>query len=505
MSRHLKSDLERIVGKGSVSTRESDKIAYSRDMWPRNLILLRCGVHKPYMADVIVWPSAPAQISSIVRYCTRSGIKLIPYGGGSGVCGGAVPKEGGIIIDLKRLNAIRDIDASTRTVDVQAGIIGQHLEDELNRQGYTAGHYPSSIYCSTVGGWIASRAAGQMSSLYGKIEDIVSKIGFITMDGEIAEVGRFPWKHRGPAWLQLLMGSEGILGIIVDARLKVFPLPERRAMRSVKFSTFLSGAKCMREIMQMGIRPALLQLYDPVDTLIFRSLTAKKSFLMPDFVGKAQETLRDMGMNELLKHPWLVGQLIKHFGEEISSGVLLVAGFDGRSDLVESELNIFLSTIKKFRGVDMGEEAGNRWIKHRYSRSYGQSPVFSSGSFADAVEVSATWDIVPNIYNSVMNELSKYVVSSASLSHAYPHGCSITFAFAGSASSDEEMLDKYDATWKAAMKTVIESGGTLIHHHGIGMLKSSALRDEMGNAFQILGHLKSTFDPDHLLNPGKLI
>jgi alkyldihydroxyacetonephosphate synthase len=505
MSQQLRKDLERIVGSEAVSTDDRDRIAYSRDMWPRNMILLRCGVHRPYSADIIVWPGSPAQVASIVRFCTQSGVKLIPYGGGSGVCGGAVPKEGGIILDLKRLDAVREIDPALQTVDVQAGVIGQNLESEMNRQGFTCGHFPTSMACSTVGGWIASRAAGQMCSLYGKIEDLVSKIRVVTMDGEITEVGRFPWKPRGPSWLQLFLGSEGILGIVVDARLRVFPLPERRAMRAARFSSFSSGMDCIREVTQMGARPSVMLLLDPIDTLLFRSLTARRAFLMPDFVGKAQETLREMGMNELLRHPWLIRQLMKRFGEEISAGVLLIAGFEGRGDLVEAELNILLDTVKKFRGTDLGEETGNLWLRHRLTRAFRQSPVFHSGGFTDTLEVSATWNRVPEIYTSVMNELSRHVLSSATLSHPYAHGCSMSFTLAGSASTDEQMLEKYDATWRTVMKTVIESGGTLSHHHGVGMLKSSALRDEMGNAFQVLSGLKAVFDADYLLNPGKMI
>jgi alkyldihydroxyacetonephosphate synthase len=505
MNEAIRKDLERIVGADAVSTAEKDRIAYGRDMWPRTMILLRCGVHRPYAADMIVWPGTPAQVASVVRYCGRSGIKLIPYGGGSGVCGGAIPKEGGIIVDLKRLDAIRDIDRATATVDVQAGVIGQHLEDELNRQGFTAGHFPLSISCSTVGGWIASRGAGLMSSLYGKIDDLASSVRVVTMDGEIVEIGGFPWKAPGLPWLQLFLGSEGVLGIVIDARLRVFPMPERRAMRAARFSSFSAGIEFTRELMQMGLRPAVLQVYDPIDTLLMRPLTTRPVLPIPDFVGKAQESLRGMGMDELLRHPWLVRQLMKRFGDEISAGILSIAGFEGWGDIVESELNLMLSTVKKFRGTDLGEDAGNRWMGHRTSRAFRQGPMFASGSFLDAVEVTVTWDRVERVVDTVMNELSRQVLCSATLSNPYPHGCSLTFTLAGSAPTDEAMLEKYDATWKSAMKAVLDSGGVLSYRHGIGMLKASAMRDEMGNAFQVLAALKNVFDPDHLLNPGKLI
>ena len=131
--------------------------------------------------------------------------------------------------------------------------------------------------------------------------------------------------------------------------------------------------------------------------------------------------------------------------------------------------------------------------------------MFASGSFLDAVEVTVTWDRVERVVDTVMNGLSRQVLCSATLSNPYPHGCSITFTLAGSAPTDEAMLEKYDATWKNAMKAVLDSGGVLSYRHGIGMLKANALRDEMGNAFQVLAALKNVFDPDHLLNPGKLI
>ena len=502
MNEKIVKDLEKIVGKEGISTSPADKISYGRDMWPRNLILLRCGVHKPYSADAVVWPSSPAQVASLVRYCARAGIKMVPYGAGSGVCGGAVPKEGGVVIDLKRLSAIGEVDPRSLTVDVQAGAIGQIFEEELNRQGFTAGHFPASIYCSTVGGWIATRGAGQMSSLYGKIEDIAVRLRVVTMDGEITEAAGFPWKGPGPSWLQVFLGSEGTLGIIVEARLKVHRLPERRSMRAVKFPSLATGIECAREAMQAGLRPAVLRLYDPLDTLIFRSLSGRG---LPEPLRRWRKELMDAGTNRAIGFPRLVRLVTKGLGDRISGGVLLMAGFEGDGHVVEAELNQLLSIVKKFRGADLGEEPGNRWLEHRYSVSYKMSQIFTADCFTDTMEVSVPWDRAMDVYRGVLDAVSPYVVGMAHFSHAYPHGCSIYFTFAGTAPTDEESLYKYDSAWKVGMKAVLRGGGSLSHHHGIGILKSGGMREELGGAYDVLVQLKNVFDPEGLLNPGKLV
>ena len=260
-------ELRSIVGDDSVSTVDSDRAVYGRDMWPRYLIGVRYGEPPKHRPHVVVWPRNTREVASVVKAARSARVPIVPYGGGSGVCGGAVPIYGGITVDLKRLDRVVSVSREELLCDVEAGINGERFERELGRRGYTLGHFPSSIYCSTVGGWLACRAAGQMSTKYGKIEDRVVGLTIVTGRGEIVDTDEFARASRGPNWTQLLLGSEGTLGIITAARLRVSPSPQIRVFRGFEFDDVEAGMEAIRKVMQRGLRPAVVRLYDEVDTL----------------------------------------------------------------------------------------------------------------------------------------------------------------------------------------------------------------------------------------------
>ncbi|MEM9489667.1 MAG: FAD-binding oxidoreductase, partial [Myxococcota bacterium] len=265
----LVRDLEAIVGAEQVSIRDSDRLTYSRDMWPRPLLAIRDGgtpdLPRPH---VVVWPRSSREVAAVVRTARQHGVPIIPYGGGSGVCGGVVPIHGGITIDVKRMNRVVSIDRDEMVCDVEAGINGERFEREMMRRGYTFGHFPSSIYCSTVGGWLATRAAGQLSAKYGKVEDRVAGLTVVTGRGEVIRTDGPVRAVRGPDWTQLLLGSEGTMGIITSARLRVAVAPALRVYRGFEFDNVSAGLDAIRRVMQRGLRPAVVRLYDELDTLI---------------------------------------------------------------------------------------------------------------------------------------------------------------------------------------------------------------------------------------------
>src|SRR5262245_50995122 len=201
--------------------RGSDLASYARDMWPRLLIGIAGGRLPSELPDVVVWPDSEREVAAVVRAARSLGAPIVPYGGGSGVCGGTVPVLGGVTIDLKRMAEIRSVDRDSLLCDVEAGANGERFERELNRRGTTLRHFPSAIYCPTVGGWLACRAAGQMSTKYGKIEDRVAGLTVVTGRGDVVHTDGPARAMRGPDWTQLVVGSEGTLGIITSARLRV--------------------------------------------------------------------------------------------------------------------------------------------------------------------------------------------------------------------------------------------------------------------------------------------
>jgi alkyldihydroxyacetonephosphate synthase len=497
-------DREKLLGSDSVSREERDRLAYSRDMWPRNLILLRSGVDRVYAPDAVVWPGDVEQVASVVRFALRSGLPVIPYGGGSGVCGGTTPRGGGIVMDLKRLDRVGSVDEASRTVDVQAGANGQHFEDALNARGYTAGHFPASIWCSTVGGWMAARGAGQCSSLYGKIEDMVSRVRFVAADGDVREAHGFPGRSPGPGWLEALLGSEGTLGVITDGTMRVHRIPERRVMRALGFGSLRRGVHFMRELMSTGIRPAVMRLYDPLDTIIAR-LSHGGGSSVPPQLAEALRGAKDGGLSLALLRPGVFNALVERIGSLLPSAVQMILVFEGRGTLPEGELSVATSMALGQHGQDLGAEPARAWFKRRYAVSFWQSKVFMKGAFSDTFEVAATWDRILPMYQRVVAALGRRALVMAHFSHAYLQGCSIYFTFAGRAQDDEASLRLYDSLWEDGLKAAQAAGGVISHHHGIGMSKKGAMAAELGGALEVFEALKSSLDPRQVMNPGKLL
>ncbi|MBC7173788.1 MAG: FAD-binding oxidoreductase, partial [Polyangiaceae bacterium] len=311
-TRALRSDLAALVAGGRASDDAADRVAYARDLWPRQQIATRAGIAAVAPPAVVVWPSDANEVAAVIRYAKERSIPVVPFGAGSGVCGGILPTPDTIIIDSKRMRALRELDADRLTCRVEAGMIGQHLEDALEQRGLTLGHFPSSIHCSTVGGWLAARSAGQCSGRYGKIEDMV--LGLTCVDGT-GEVFRAERDGDNAALLPLVIGSEGILAVITEATLRIAPAPRQRRFASYDFPSVESGVEAIRHIYQSELRPAVARLYDPFDSMLKRSVKRSskgraKELVAPAWSSKAKE----LGMRALvhaLRRPALVNDLIE--------------------------------------------------------------------------------------------------------------------------------------------------------------------------------------------------
>lgn len=542
----LEKELAKIVGAERVSLRDDDLDAYSRDMWPRLLFAVRARAANPHRPHAVVWPTSEREVAQVVKLARRERIPIIPYGGGSGVCGGAVPHRGGITIDLKRLDQIRSVSRSEMLCDVQAGINGERFERELERRGYTLGHFPSSIYCSTVGGWLACRAAGQMSTKYGKIEDRVAGLTVVTGTGEIIETDELARASRGPNWTQLVVGSEGTLAVITAARLRVALAPALRVFRGYAFEDVAAGVEAIRRMMQRGLRPAVVRLYDEADTFfhsvsVFGSQTESTEDIdhdrfapipehgegaLPELASSGDDenlgrlaklwrsASRPGGISSLVRReligaalgrPKLLNALIDSVNERVArSGCRMIIGLEGSRIRTEVEARLTFTEIERAGGVDLGEDPGLEWYENRYAVSYGMSKVFRQGAFVDTMEVAATWDRLMDLYRAVRAAIAEHGAVMAHFSHAYPDGCSIYFTFAGHGDTRAESERIYDAIWDAGMRATSRVGGTISHHHGIGLLKAPYMRAEHREALRILAAVKETLDPDNILNPGKL-
>jgi len=491
----LARDLGRLAG-GRVSVRTIDREAYARDAWPRGLIALAGGAPPASVPDAVVWPEGDQEVAAILRFASRRRIPVVPYGAGSGVCGAAVPVARGIVMDLKRMTRLLSLRAEDHAAAFQAGIMGQVLEDRLARRGFTLGHFPSSMYCSTLGGWLAARSAGQFSSRYGKIEDMVRGLRAVSGAGERLEAD---FEHS-PALGALILGSEGTLAVITDARLRIHPAPDKRVLRGYRFGDVDAGCEGMRAVMQLGLRPAMLRLYDPIDTLLSSSGSDEDGRLAR-LAAYVNPTIRDRARSFAVRHASQIGRAL-HVALARARGCLLIAGFEGTQERAAAEAALGHQALTAAGGSDLGPEPGERWLAHRYRVSYQQSKVFMAGAFVDTMEVATTWDRLPGLYRAVRSAISRRALVLAHFSHAYPEGCSIYFTFVASLQDGER---RYDGIWRAAVEAALRADGCLSHHHGIGLSKVPWLNREHGEAMQMLRAAKRALDPAGILNPGKML
>jgi alkyldihydroxyacetonephosphate synthase len=496
-----------------VSENDADRVAYARDLWPRHLVSVRQGRVPGTRPQAIVWPRSPEEVAAVVSFCAARGVPIVPFGAGSGVCGGILPDQDTVVVDLKKLSRVRRLDRDAHLLDVEAGAMGIGLEEDLQRAGVTVGHFPSSILCSTVGGWIAARGAGQASGKYGKIEDAVVGLEIVDGRGEIRHLRR---RRSDVDLIPLVTGSEGILGVITSATLRVHDAPSARSFGAFGFRTTEEGWEAMRAIFQAGLRPAVARLYDPFDAALARrgSVSSGRGDRGdgPRPIGRGASILRGL----LAKPPVaralnaIVDDLEGHVpGRGFDASLVLV--FEGDAASTADGLAAARAILRERSADDLGEGPARSWLEHRYSVSYRQPPTIRQGLFLDTMEVAAPWSALGRLYRDVREALGRDVFVMAHLSHAYPDGCSIYFTFAGAVASDApsesiaQTEAKYDEVWRRALDAAIAAGGTLSHHHGVGRSKAPRLGAELGHGVAVVRALARAFDPSAILNRGNLL
>ena len=509
----LVRDLARALPDLPASDDPADRVMYARDLWPRHHLAVRAGNVGEHRPGAVVWPRSTREVSALVKWAAATRTPLVPFGAGSGVCAGVLPREDVVVVDLKRMARWRTLDTRAPSLDVEAGAMGMPFEEELERQGFTLGHFPSSILCSTVGGWVAARSAGQNSGYYGKIEDMVLALECVTGTGEVVEL-----RHRthGPSLVPIVVGSEGTLAIVTAATLRLHPRPTARAFGSWSLPSTEHGWEAMRALFQEGLRPAVARLYDPFDAMLARQGAVKKpraTKTEEDGAPPRAPGLGQTALREVLRRPNALNELVELAGTRVLGGALLVTIFDGTDEGPSRDQDRARAIVEAAGGTYEGEGAARRWLQHRYSVSYRQAPVFASGAFVDTMEVAASWSNLGALYDGVRKAMGKHVFVMAHFSHAYPDGCCIYFSFAGSAARgggskdgwDAACQETYDRTWKAAQVAAIAAGGTLAHHHGVGRSKAPRLGAALGAGIDVVRALQRAFDPHGILNPGNLL
>jgi len=467
----LKSDLSSLIGSENVSIEETIRLVYARDCFPLTLLQFRePGIMERPQPDVVVWPRSADDVAKILKYANENQIPVIPHGGGGGVNGGTIPLTGGIMLDLQKLKKIIEINEESFYVTAQAGVIGQHLEDALNQRGFTYGHLPSSLTMSTIGGFAANRSAGALSSKYGKIEDMVMDLEVVLPSGEIIHTNatKAPRKAIGPDLTQLFIGSEGCLGVITEVTVKIFPLPEIREFLGFLFPTLHSGFEAVHDIFRTSIRPSLVRLYESVE--------ARMVYKIQDI--KKEEAYLTLAFD----------------------------GYENTKEITMLEKKICHDICTKHGARDMGEEGGRIWFENRLNMYYPNKQYYQAHVLADTIDVVTTFDNLENLFYKMKEAIQQKKINvMAHWSHFYPEGGSMYLIFVMiQKNKDHKAEILYKEAWENGLKACIEAGGVLSHHHGVGIFKGSFMPRQLGPAFDLLKTLKSTLDPNNIMNPGKL-
>ena len=458
--------LERLRGVCPVVVDPAVVDTVSRDWWPLAMIWAADGTSIT-RAAAMVQPAATEDVAAVLRVCNEARIPVTAAAGRSGVCGASMPVHGGVVLDLTDITGIVDVDDAALVLDVRAGTFGTPLEAALRTDhDVTLGHWPQSIDLSTVGGWLACRSAGQMSTRYGKIEDMVVGLDVVLANGRVVHTGGAPRAAVGPDLTQLFVGSEGTLGIITGARLRVHPTPPAEVRAAFRFARFVDGLDACRRILRRGATPAVLRLYDAVEA-------------------------------------------DRHF--DTGTDAILLVLDEGDRDLIDAVLRVVrdecaTTPFRHGAGAAPADPAlVARWLESRNDVS-ALGRFIADGFVVDTMEIAARWSDLDVVYERVLaafRGVEHMLLASAHLSHAYGDGACLYFTFGGRPPMDERE-HFYREVWDAGLRATLAAGATLSHHHGVGLNRGRFVRDALGEGFSVLEAAKQALDPHGILNPGKL-
>ena len=459
----LIDELAELLGDGLLLDDDARR-SRARDTWPRSEFDQWQGqLHLP---KAVVMPSTAEQVAATVQLCRTHGVPMIPRGAGSGCVGGVLASSNSVVISTERLSGLRWLNPVDGLAAFGAGTMGIDAENRVREDGFTIGHRPQSIEVSSVGGWVATRASGQYSTAYGNIEDIVYSVEAVLPDGSIYRSRPTPRASAGPDLRQLLLGSEGTLGIITEVTFSLRPLPEPGVRQAFHFEDMSAGIDAVRSVIVPGWRPPVVRLYDAAETR-------------------------------------------RHFRDHVPKGrcvaIFLHEGPPGHAEL---EAVAVAELCRAGGGEPADPGAVDHWFEHRNTVPT-WTELFEQGLVADTIEVATGWRHLARLHTAVVEAISAVptvIAATAHTSHAYQSGANLYFTFAAQPSDPDEYQLVYDACWTAAMGAAVDCGAGIAHHHGIGRVRRPWLANELGDAgIGVLRAVKQALDPQNLMNPGVLI
>jgi alkyldihydroxyacetonephosphate synthase len=480
--------LERAVGRDHVSRERLTRILHAAGKGYPDVVRLRAG-DASSAPDAVVAPGSADEVQAVLEVCGGARVAVIPFGGGTSVVGGVEPLAdgfaGAVSLDLRRLDGLERLDRVSLTASLGAGLRGPEVERRLAREGLTLGHLPQSFEYSTVGGWVATRSAGQASTGYGRVDELVEGLHMVAPAGEV--VGRaLPASAAGPDLRELVVGSEGVLGVICDATLRLRKLPAAGHYEGWSFRSFAEGCQALRVMEQADASPDVARLSDEHETRLSAALTSGGA---GDRIGKAY--LRTRG----------------HEG-----GSLAIVGFEGEAAEVERRRLRAAALLRAGGGLRLGRRPGEAWRRSRFAAPYLRDELLNRGVLAETLETATSWSKLAALHRAVGDALRGALEARGTpalvmchVSHLYRSGASLYFTFLAR-QDDEAPLEQWRAAKSAATDAIVAEGGTITHHHAVGRDHAPWMRAEVGElGLELIRAAKQRLDPAGIMNPGKLL
>jgi alkyldihydroxyacetonephosphate synthase len=482
-----------IVGEGFSTTDPLDRVVHTYGKSIRDLLRVRAGDLRR-TPDVVVYPADEAQVQSIVDAAIAEDAVIIPFGGGSNIVGSLEPgpqeQRTVISLDLGRLDRVLEIDEESGLARIQAGAQGPDIERQLAAKGWTLGHFPDSFTHSTLGGWVATRSSGMQSDKYGDIGDIARGMR-VVRPGGVLVIRAIPSTSTGPSVREMIVGSEGRLGVITEVTVQVHRVPEKREIQAYLFPGWETGLEAMRAISESDAAPSVTRISDARETA-FSFATGKESTGVAKLVTAG------------------LGRYLKAKGWDTDQMCLSFIGFEGSEENVTRQKKLVGQIVKKHGGIGVGKGPGVLYDQKKFDTPYLRDFLLDRGGAADVSETAAPWSKLLPLYrhvfdsaNRAYDELGLKGWIMAHLSHSYHSGACLYFTFAFAHGDDP--LSQYDTVKTAIQQAFIDAGGSLSHHHGVGVEHAAWLEQDISvGGLAVMQGLFDSADPGRNFNPAKI-
>jgi alkyldihydroxyacetonephosphate synthase len=486
----LREALAGILPDQALRTDHEQRVRHAAGKGYPDLVRLRAG--EPEQApDAVLYPASHDELQAVLTACQKSSVAVVPFGGGTSVVGGVEPLRGDheavVALDVSHIATLGTIDRDSLTVTAGAGMRVIALERSLSERGFTLGHFPQSYEYVSLGGCAATRSAGQSSTGYGRFEDMIEGLSLVTPTGTLT-LPAFPASAAGPDLRELVIGSEGALGVISELSLRVRRRPEQEHYEGIFFEDFQSGCEVLRELAQGHIAPALVRLSDQAETAMSLGLAAASGSLKQK-LGGAYLSLRGY-----------------------SGGCLAILGFHGTADDIAAQRRSTQRVVRRHGGLKLGGSPGRAWAAQRFSAPYLRDELLTHGVMVETLETATHWSNLHHLHREIASAISRELTAMGTpglvmchVSHLYETGASLYFTFIARQREGAE-IEQWRTLKRAASQAIKDSGGTITHHHAVGRDHVPWMAAEVGEqGLRALRAVKEELDPTGIMNPGKLL